>query len=290
MLAALVPLFRLIFTVPGFLAWLGLVICRVVLAVAQPVGTHLLDVVAQALSAQNLLILAAVYLDQAGAPSSAMPRHQGVGPATARVRHHGARADPGVPYVDASALAAFKRKWKRLVVSGAGIMVELLLAAIAMIVWVNAEPGLVRAIAFNVMLIGGLSTLLFNGNPLLRFDWLLSFRRSYRDTEPRHALQQVLLSRRAKIPVRRRGPRQPGDASVRAQMVVRLRRTCGHLSHRRLARHCQLPGDAAVLRRHRDRRTHDARRQGFILPAFKGLAFVLSNGRLKQVAGAARCW
>src|SRR5260370_1249779 len=37
-------------------------------------------------------------------------------------------------------------------------------------VWVAAEPGLVRAVAFNVMLIGGVSTLLFNGNPLLRFD------------------------------------------------------------------------------------------------------------------------
>src|SRR5690606_25259502 len=37
-------------------------------------------------------------------------------------------------------------------------------------VWVNAEPGMVRAFAFSVMLIGGVSTLLFNGNPLLRFD------------------------------------------------------------------------------------------------------------------------
>ena len=49
-------------------------------------------------------------------------------------------------------------------------MVELALAAAAMIFWINAEPGLARAFAFNVMLIGGVSTLLFNGNPLLRFD------------------------------------------------------------------------------------------------------------------------
>ncbi|GAM62166.1 peptidase [Vibrio ishigakensis] len=39
-----------------------------------------------------------------------------------------------------------------------------------MIVWVLVEPGIVRALAYNVMLIGGISTLLFNGNPLLRFD------------------------------------------------------------------------------------------------------------------------
>ena len=55
-------------------------------------------------------------------------------------------------------------------VGAAGIIVELALAAIAMIVWINASPGLGRAVAFNVILIGSVSTLFFNGNPLLRFD------------------------------------------------------------------------------------------------------------------------
>ncbi|MEJ0068152.1 MAG: hypothetical protein WDO24_04825 [Pseudomonadota bacterium] len=49
-------------------------------------------------------------------------------------------------------------------------MVEMALAALAMILWTQLGPGLVRAAAFNVMLIGGVSTVLFNGNPLLRFD------------------------------------------------------------------------------------------------------------------------
>src|SRR5258708_9202456 len=40
----------------------------------------------------------------------------------------------------------------------------------SLLVWIAAEPWLVRAFAFNVILIGGVSTLLFNGNPLLRFD------------------------------------------------------------------------------------------------------------------------
>jgi putative peptide zinc metalloprotease protein len=44
------------------------------------------------------------------------------------------------------------------------------LASVAVLVWVSAEPGMVRALAFNIILIGGLSTLLFNGNPLLKFD------------------------------------------------------------------------------------------------------------------------
>ncbi len=75
-----------------------------------------------------------------------------------------------VPYVDASAASAFRNKYQRMVVGAVGIMAELMLSALAMIIWVMIEPGIVRALAFNVMLIGGFSTLLFNGNPLLRFD------------------------------------------------------------------------------------------------------------------------
>jgi putative peptide zinc metalloprotease protein len=75
-----------------------------------------------------------------------------------------------IPYVDASAASAFADKRKRIIVGAAGIIVELFLAAIAFFVWLNVEPGLIRTIAFNIMLIGGVSSLLFNGNPLLRFD------------------------------------------------------------------------------------------------------------------------
>ncbi|MCM8594075.1 PqqD family peptide modification chaperone [Accumulibacter sp.] len=75
-----------------------------------------------------------------------------------------------VPYVDATASGAFRSKWRRAFVGAAGMLVELFLAGIAMIVWALVEPGLVRSIAFNVVLVGGASTLLFNGNPLLRYD------------------------------------------------------------------------------------------------------------------------
>ncbi len=75
-----------------------------------------------------------------------------------------------VPYVDASAAWAFREKRKRVLIGAAGMGVELFLAALALLVWLNIEPGIVRAVAYNVMLIGGVSTLFFNGNPLLRFD------------------------------------------------------------------------------------------------------------------------
>ena len=75
-----------------------------------------------------------------------------------------------VPYVDASSASAFKQKWRRVLVGAAGMVVELFIAAIAVFFWVNAEPGIMRTIAYNTIFIAGTSTLFFNGNPLLRYD------------------------------------------------------------------------------------------------------------------------
>ncbi|MDH4088408.1 MAG: hypothetical protein OEV04_15390, partial [Nitrospira sp.] len=61
-------------------------------------------------------------------------------------------------------------KWQRVVVGAAGMIVELLLAAMAVYVWVGVEPGTVRTLAYNTIFIAGLSTVAFNANPLLRFD------------------------------------------------------------------------------------------------------------------------
>ena len=75
-----------------------------------------------------------------------------------------------VPYVDASSASAFRDKRKRMLVGAAGILVEAFLASLALFVWLTVTEGNVRAVAYSVMLIGGVSTVLFNGNPLLRFD------------------------------------------------------------------------------------------------------------------------
>jgi putative peptide zinc metalloprotease protein len=75
-----------------------------------------------------------------------------------------------VPYVDASSASAFRSKSSRALVGAAGMLVETFLASLAMLVWVMIEPGVVRAVAFNVMVIAGFSTVIFNGNPLLRYD------------------------------------------------------------------------------------------------------------------------
>jgi putative peptide zinc metalloprotease protein len=75
-----------------------------------------------------------------------------------------------VPYVNVTASSAFPSKWQRTIVGAGGMIVELAMAAIALYVWVSVEPGTVRALAFNTIIIAGVSTVIFNANPLLRFD------------------------------------------------------------------------------------------------------------------------
>lgn len=81
-----------------------------------------------------------------------------------------------VPYVDATAASAFRSKWHKMAVGAAGMYVELAVAAIAAIVWTHTSAGgsasvrAVHAVAYNIMFVASISTLLFNGNPLLRYD------------------------------------------------------------------------------------------------------------------------
>ena len=89
-----------------------------------------------------------------------------------RVREVGVTLMVGmpVPYVDASAAALFASRAQRVAVSLAGIAVELLVAAAALWVWLSVSDGWVRTAAFAAMTVGTVSTLLVNGNPLMRFD------------------------------------------------------------------------------------------------------------------------
>jgi putative peptide zinc metalloprotease protein len=75
-----------------------------------------------------------------------------------------------VPYVDGSASAAFRSKWRRAGVGAAGVIVEAFVAGLAMIAWTLLEPGLARAFCFNIMLVAGVSSVVFNLNPLMRLD------------------------------------------------------------------------------------------------------------------------
>ena len=61
-------------------------------------------------------------------------------------------------------------KWKRAFIGAAGMYVELFLASVATFLWWFSQPGLLNQISLSVMFICSVSTILFNGNPLLRFD------------------------------------------------------------------------------------------------------------------------
>jgi putative peptide zinc metalloprotease protein len=75
-----------------------------------------------------------------------------------------------LPYVDASSASAFRTRRQRVLVGAAGMIVEVFIASLALFVWLNVEDGLLRMLAYNTFFIGSISTLLFNANPLLRFD------------------------------------------------------------------------------------------------------------------------
>ncbi|MDQ7781621.1 MAG: HlyD family efflux transporter periplasmic adaptor subunit [Desulfomonilaceae bacterium] len=68
---------------------------------------------------------------------------------------------------DAWQLAARKQ---RIAISGAGILVEGALAIISTYIWYFSGPGMVNSLAFYLMAVSFISTVLFNGNPLMRFD------------------------------------------------------------------------------------------------------------------------
>ncbi len=61
-------------------------------------------------------------------------------------------------------------KWHRAAIGAAGMYVEIILATIATFIWWFVQPGFVQDICLKVMLVSSVSTVLFNGNPLLRFD------------------------------------------------------------------------------------------------------------------------
>jgi len=75
-----------------------------------------------------------------------------------------------LPYMDATASWAFRSHWRRALVGGAGMIAEIFIAALATFVWVRTGPGIPHNLAYNMMFIASVSTVLFNINPLLRFD------------------------------------------------------------------------------------------------------------------------
>ena len=73
-------------------------------------------------------------------------------------------------YVNVTSSWRFQNKWKRIAVAAAGMYVELLIAAACVFAMLHTESAVMRDILVNTIVMSGITTLLFNANPLMRFD------------------------------------------------------------------------------------------------------------------------
>jgi putative peptide zinc metalloprotease protein len=163
------PLIRLIWSRAGALVWLAVVLPTLFLIPPHwpELSNNFSD---RVLAVDNLFILYLVF--------PILKAFHELGHATATKAGGGEVHDLGliflvmmpIPYVEASASSTFKSKYQRALVGAAGVAVELFIAALAFYLWLLIEPGTARAVLFNVMIIAGVSTVIFNGNPLLRYD------------------------------------------------------------------------------------------------------------------------
>ncbi len=159
------PLARL----PGLLLWLAVVLPALLLAPSH--WTELTgNINERLLAVDNLLLLALLF--------PLLKSAHEIGHALAAKRFGGEVHEMGVmllvffpvPYVDASSASSFASRWPRMLVGAAGMLTELFIAALAFYLWLALEPGFVRSLAFNVIVLASMTTLMFNANPLLRYD------------------------------------------------------------------------------------------------------------------------
>ena len=169
LLTTTMPMVKPAFNWIGFSLWLFVSITAIILSVSYW-GELSGNAIQQALLPKNILLLVIIY--------PFVKFFHELGHAYAVKNWGGEVHEIGIifvllipiPFVDASGASAFIHKHQRVVVGFIGIMIEIFIASIALFVWLGVEPGLVRTIAYDVMLISGVSTLFFNGNPLLRYD------------------------------------------------------------------------------------------------------------------------
>lgn len=165
LVAAAGPLLR----TPGLLLWLLVVLPAVLLA-----PSHWYELTGnfneRLLAVDNLLLLAVLF--------PLLKAAHELGHGLACKRYGGEVHEMGVmllvffpvPYVDASSASTFASRWQRMLVGAAGMLTELFIAALAFYLWLALEPGFVRSLAYNLIVLASLTTLMFNANPLLRYD------------------------------------------------------------------------------------------------------------------------
>jgi len=162
------PYVSWLFSWPVFLVGLGVVIAALVKVVLH--ADEILQPVNAVLAPTNLPLLWVAFVlvkvcHELGHAYSA--KHYG-----AEVHRMGILFLVFVPcfYVDVTSVWAVEKKRPKILVSMAGMMVELFIAALAVFLCLALETGPLKSIAFNIIFVASVSTILFNANPFLRYD------------------------------------------------------------------------------------------------------------------------
>jgi len=168
---AWMPMIRLILSWLGAIVWIGVVVSAIV-AIA-PMWTELEGAAKNAIDPGNWMWLWVTFV--------LIKFIHEMGHAFSCRRFGGEVHEVGImllvlvptPYVDASTAWGFPNKWKRLFVGAGGMIFELFVAAICAFIWkatYGSGQNLINQLAYNTMLIASVSTIIFNANPLLRYD------------------------------------------------------------------------------------------------------------------------
>ncbi|MEZ6056978.1 MAG: efflux RND transporter periplasmic adaptor subunit [Planctomycetaceae bacterium] len=73
-------------------------------------------------------------------------------------------------YVDVTSSWRFASRWQRIQVASAGMWAELVIAAVAILFWERTDSLWAGRLCIDIITMAGLSTILFNANPLMKFD------------------------------------------------------------------------------------------------------------------------
>ncbi|WP_442509721.1 hypothetical protein SH528x_001311 [Novipirellula sp. SH528] len=180
--------------------WSVMIAAALLLALSRsPQWIHGVQNLPQFLSSTNSILIAATFLATKTVHELAhavMCRRMG-----ARSKSVGVFLFCGVPspYCDVTDVWRLPSALSRAAVMLAGIYVELIIAAIATFVWCGANDPAIRLLAMNLMIVCGISTVLFNANPLMRYDGYFVLMDWVRSTnlrrEARDCFQSTVISR-----------------------------------------------------------------------------------------------
>ncbi len=73
-------------------------------------------------------------------------------------------------YCDVSDSWMLPQKRHRILIAAAGIYIEVLISAYALLLWSWTQPGLLNALLMNTFMVTAVTTVIYNANPLLRYD------------------------------------------------------------------------------------------------------------------------